>query len=353
MFSPIQQPTKSLPDLLKKKLYKILNPLLFFTAAVILLIIAFRDIGFDELIGSLKRADYSWVLLSLFFATLAFFSRARRWKLLIEPLGYSPSFKNTFYALMTGYLVNFLLPRLGEVTRCGSLNRSDKIPVDALFGTVLIDRAFDVIMLLLVLFSVFIINIELFGEFIKMNIFAPLYYRIFDWLSFSAFIWGAIFLTLAIVLTIIWMGRKKLVKTRFFRFIAKTAKGIINGMKTVFKMEKKWEFIAHTFFIWLMYFLMTWVVFFSLPSTSELKPVDALFVLAIGGMGMSAPVQAGIGAYHWIVSLGLTLYEIPRTSGIVFATIAHESQALLMILLGGFSLLMLYLQNKRTGKEKK
>jgi glycosyltransferase 2 family protein len=102
-----------------------------------------------DLITGLRSARYEWVLLSLAFATFAFISRAVRWVLLIEPLGYKPAVINTFYALMTGYLANFILPRIGEITRCASLNRTERVPVDSLLGTVIIERITDLLVLLL------------------------------------------------------------------------------------------------------------------------------------------------------------------------------------------------------------
>jgi len=332
---------------LSRKLITGLKILLFTAVAVFFLFLAFREVHLSDLVHELKNADYSWVLLSLFFAALAFVSRAMRWIILIEPLGYKPSLKNTFYALMSGYLANFLLPRIGELTRCGSLNRTDGVPVDALLGTVIIDRFFDVIILIILLAVVFVVKIDFFGEFITDRLFIPF----LDRLSFSALIWVPAVFFILIIAVLFFFIRKKLLKNRMFSFIDSTARGILSGMRTLFRMRKKWQFIGHTLFIWLMYFLMTWVVFFSLPFTSHLRPVDALFLLVIGGMGMSAPVQAGIGAYHWIVSLGLTLYNIPRQEGVVFATITHESQALLMILLGTFSVIMIFIQQKRSGKE--
>lgn len=332
---------------MSRKLITVFKALLFLTVGFFFLFLAFRDVHLQDLLHGLKNADYSWVLLSLFFATLAFVSRALRWIILIEPLGYKPSFNNTFYALMSGYLANFLLPRIGELTRCASLNRTDRVPVDALLGTVIIDRIFDVIILIILLAVVFVVKINFFGDFITENLFIPF----LDRLNFPVLIWIPVLFFILIIAITFFFIRKRLLKNRFFSFINNTAQGVLDGMKTVFRMRKKWQFIGHTLFIWLMYFFMTWVVFFSLPSTSHLQPVDGLFLLVIGGLGMSAPVQAGIGAYHWIVSLGLTLYNIPRGEGIVFATITHESQALLMILLGTFSVFMVFIKQKRSGKD--
>ena len=125
--------------------------------------------------------------------------------------------------------------------------------------------------------------------------------------------------------------------------IRELIKGVFEGLKTIYKMKKRWQFIFHTVFIWLAYWMMTWVVVFALPSTSQLTMIDGLFILVIGGLGMSAPVQSGIGAFHWIVSRGLFIvYGIPIEKGLVFATISHESQSLLAISLGILSFALIF-----------
>ena len=130
-------------------------------------------------------------------------------------------------------------------------------------------------------------------------------------------------------------------------------RGVVVGLKTIIKMKDRWTFIFHTLLIWLMYFLMTYVLVFALPATSHLSPLDGLFLLVIGGMGMSAPVQGGIGAFHWIVTLGLSLYGVSRANGLVYATLSHESQSIFAILLGALSFVMLMIQNRKTLKNNK
>ncbi len=335
---------------MRKKLVNAARILLFLSIGIILLIIAFRDISLEDLVLGLRSANYSWVLLSLIFAFLAFISRAYRWILLIEPLGYKPSAKNTFYALMTGYLANFILPRIGEITRCGSLNRTDRIPVDSLMGTVITERISDLIVLLLLGIYIFFIEIEFFGDFLYNNIMIPVYQKIASWLSFPLFIYILIFASLLLLILFYRIIAILLRKYKFFRRFEKIAGRIYAGMKSVFQMKKTIPFLTHTIFIWLMYYLMTWAVFKALPATAGLGGNAVLFILVIGGLGMVAPVQGGIGAYHWIVSVGLGLYGISREEGLVYATLSHESQALLMILLGSLSMFIIFLKNKKASQ---
>jgi glycosyltransferase 2 family protein len=332
---------------MQAKLVSVGRILLFLAVGIFFLVLAFRDVQFEDLISGLLSARYEWVLVSLVFASLAFVSRTYRWILLIEPLGYSPSRKSTFYALMTGYLANFIFPRMGEITRCGSLNKTDGIPADSLLGTVIIERLSDLLALVVLLLIVLFVKFDLFGAFLFNNLIQPVYQKIFSWLDFPWFLWflAISFILLAVLfyrIILVWLNKYKI-----FRKLERVAGRVMDGMKTILDLKKKMQFLFHTIFIWLMYFLMTRALFASLPATADLGAATVLFILVIGGLGMAAPVQGGIGTYHWIVSMGLGLYEIPREEGLVFATLSHESQALLMIILGSFSALMVFGARKK------
>jgi uncharacterized protein (TIRG00374 family) len=251
---------------------------------------------------------------------------------------------------MLGYLANFAFPRIGEISRCGSLRKSDKIPMDSLIGTVIIERAIDMLVLLVLLFVIFIAKIEYFGLFIKENVFIPISKKFISTVDFSIYYWIGIVLVIGTSISLFYYFRKKFKRVKIVIKIRKIIRGVISGVKTVTKMRNRSAFMFHTFLIWFMYFLMTYVVIFSIPATSELKPIDGLFLLVIGGLGMAAPVQGGIGAFHWIVSLALSLYGISKADGLVFATIQHESQAIMAILLGAFSVVMLFVQSRRKRK---
>ena len=159
---------------MKKKIFKALRFLLFLSIAGILLYFAFKGVDFDRLWQSFLHARYGFILLYLLFGFLSLLSRAYRWLLLIEPLNYKPSFMNSLYALNTGYLANFAFPRLGELTRCASLSKAEKIPVDKLFGTVIIERIIDLVTVTILLFVLIIFRFDFFGTWLNENIFSPL-----------------------------------------------------------------------------------------------------------------------------------------------------------------------------------
>ena len=332
---------------LKKKLLTILNFLIFLTLGIILLYFAFRNISFQTLLSDLKNANYFWILLSLLLGFLGFVVRAYRWKMLIEPLGHKPPLKDAFHALMTGYLANYTLPRFGEVTRCATLSRTNKIPMDALIGTVIIERTIDMIVLFALVVIIFFARINFFGQFLKTQVFDPLHEKLITTLNFSSITWIAIISGIIILVIVFIQYRSRFSDFPFYRKTKKITLGIFEGLKTVFRM-KRWKlFVFHSVLLWFIYFLMTWVVVYSIPETSHLTALDGLFLLVIGSLGMAAPVQGGIGAFHWIIYKGLTIYGISREKGLVYATLSHESQTLLVVILGAYSFLLIFIERKK------
>jgi glycosyltransferase 2 family protein len=334
---------------LKKGLIQTLKFLGFLIVGVILLWLAFRNVELKKMVEGLMDANYFWVLLSLIFGFLAYLSRARRWMILINPLGYKPSFSGTFYSLMTGYLANLALPRIGEITRCVALGKKEKIPVDQLLGTVVIERTIDFISLMAILAGLLLFRSGEINQFLKVSIFVPLKEKVFSALGFTWIIWVIIIAIVFFSLFFLIRNRKKLRKIRFFAKIFDIARGIINGLKTITNLKRKGEFIFHTIFMWTCYTLMTWVVVFSIEPTSHLTFGDSIFLLVIGGLAMSAPVQSGLGAFHYIISRGLAFVEgVKLEDGLIYAFLTHESQMLFVILVGAFSFYMLS-RGKKSG----
>ncbi len=310
--------------------------------------LAFRSVDFNKLVAELREADYSWLLLSVFFGFIAFVSRARRWVLLINPLGHHPSLMNAFYALMTGYLANIALPRVGEITRCVALGRKEKIPVDQLIGTVVIERTIDFLSLLIIMIALIFTSSSDIGLFMKESILIPIEQNVIDVFGSTWILWTALFVIGTVSLGFIIGYRHSLRKIRFFAKMFDLAKGIINGLKTITNLKHKWEFIFHSVFIWLNYALMTWVVVFSLEVTSGITFGNSIFLLVIGGLAMSAPVQSGLGAFHYIISRGLLIvHDIPLEDGLVYALLTHESQLIFVVIVGAISFFMIFRKHSK------
>ncbi len=324
---------------MRKGILQTLKFLAFLAVGILLLWLAFRKVDTKKFIDDLRGANYYWLILSVLFGFFAFVSRSRRWILLIHPLGYNPSLKNSFYSVMTGYLANLALPRMGEITRCVALGKKEKIPVDQLIGTVVVERSIDFVSLMILMVILIFTSGAQVGMFLKNSIQIPIQ-KMFGgtWI-----IW--LVLSLVIIVTFILLVRYKhsLRKIRFFSKMFDVGRGVINGLKTIAYMERKWEFVFHTVFIWFNYALMTWVVVFSLESTSFLTIRDSLFILVIGGLGMSAPVSGGIGAFHYIIQQGLYIVKgIPLEDGFAYATLTHESQLIFVVITGAISFFIIF-----------
>jgi uncharacterized protein (TIRG00374 family) len=309
--------------------------------AGVLVWLAFRGIDFSLLVHEIRDANLFWLGLSIVLSIVAFFSRAYRWKLLIDPLGHHTPLSKAFYALMVGYLANLAFPRLGEITRCGALSKSGRIPFDQLLGTVILERALDVVCLLTALVITALVEADRLGSFVMEKIVHPIGIKAAALLH-SPLLWAA---ALVVVVLAAWWFRSRREEEGTHTLtgrIRDLVRGVGRGLQSIRTLEKPWAFLFHTLLIWTLYYYMAYACFFALPATSELSWRAALFVLVAGGIGMSVPVQGGIGAYHLLVSQGLVLYGILQQHAMAFATLVHTSQVLLVVVIGGSSLLLLF-----------
>jgi hypothetical protein len=284
-------------------------------------------------------------------------SRAWRWRLLLEPLGYKPSFLHCFYGVSIGYFANIAFPRMGEVVRCTILYQSDSVPVNQSFGTVILERLIDLLMLFSLIIIVLASQWDVFGTFFLREIWNPKQEAGTSSSGLRTVILISALVIAAVGVLLFWVYRKKIMASeRFLKLIA-FLKGIPQGLGTLFKMKKKGWFIFHTLFIWFNYFLMTWVCVFSYEPTKFLNAFDGLFLMVVGGLGMTAPVQGGFGAFHYLVEKALLIYGIqpgvdPVTGtvlhpGLVFATIVHSGQFIMTVFTGAISLLLFTLYRRK------
>jgi glycosyltransferase 2 family protein len=289
--------------------------------------------------------------LSLIAATFSHISRAVRWNMLFASMGYKARLSTTFYALMIGYFANLAVPRIGEITRCGIVSRQSKIPFNKVLGSVVAERAFDLVCMILIMFFVAVIRYDLLGEFITKNITDPMS-RSFQSGSTSLLIIVAVgAFMLAGFVWLLLMLRKKQTNNKIILFIRRFAGDLGEGLKSIWKLEHKFIFLGHTLFIWLVYAIMTWVCFYALPETSSMTFSDGIVIMIIGSVGIIAPSPGGIGAYQYIVSLALIeLYAVSSVTSLTLANIIFFSQWFFMIALGGFSFLMLFLIKRKNAQ---
>ena len=334
---------------MKKIILNILKFITFLSLGVVMMWLAFRDFNWQEFVGTLKKANYWWVALSMVIAYIGFWARAKRWQLLIEPLGYKVGLENAYHGVMIGYGANFLLPRIGEVSRCAVLNRTDKVPFDALIGTVIIERAMDLLMLILMLVFVFFAKLNFFGSYLHHKVLMPVV-KVFQqhWLLTLVFVLFCI-----ACVTLVFVFKSRIKKVAMVQKISALGKGVKGGIITAFKMKRKFEFLLYSVIIWVgCYWIMTWIPVLALPATANLDLMDGMFLLVIGGIAITAPVQGGYGVFHGAIILALTtLYQMKIVDARAFAVIIHESQSFMMIILGIFSFVYISLRNRKKKTE--
>lgn len=326
---------------MNKKTISTIKYSIFFLFGMILIYLVFKDADLTKMMNDLKHADYKWVLASFLLGYFAYVSRGYRWLLLLEPMGYKPKPINSVNSISITYFTNLILPRAGEIARATSLNQSEGIPVDKLLGTIVIERIIDMIILLFIIFSTVILRYnDLTNFFYKITSnshagegeshFAIYFFTIIIILSFVAFIL-----------------RNRIKTTSIYDKIRSFLSGVKEGVKTIKHMKSKGLFVFHTFFIWLMYYLMVYVVFFAIPETMHLTVLDGLFILVVGALGMIAPVPGGIGAYHGAVMIGLNLLGIPLDTALGFAVIVHTTQTLIALISGPIAIVMTSIEKKK------
>ncbi len=299
----------------------------------------------SEIFHSFKVAKYSWLILAFAMGILSHIFRTLRWKILMEPMGYYPSTKNVFMAVMIGYLANLAVPRLGEVSRCGILTRYEKIPFNKSFGTVITERAIDMLSFLLIFFLMIFTQSGRIQNYIEQKVYAPLENKLnFELIGQHYLLYLILGFAIAGIFAIILVHRRYKHSKLYLKFY-NLFLGLLEGMKSLTRIKKPLLFVAYTVGIWVMYLLMAYVVFFSLPETSMLRLDAGLAVLIFGSVGIMI-VQGGIGIYPAIVAETLFLWDVPETKGYAMGWLIWASQTLMILILGILSLIFLPILNK-------
>ena len=285
-----------------------------------------------DILDSFKSANYWWILLSLFLGILSHFSRAYRWRFLLEPMGYKPKFANAFMTVLMAYLVNLAMPRAGDLARGTAISKYENIPFEKAIGTIIAERIADVILLFFIIGIAFISQAEL----IKSYLFKD---------GISSTVIGIVILVVLMLLAFIGYSLVQRAKRGFLFKVKKFVNGLFEGAISIFKMKNKWAFIFHTIFIWFMYVLMFYVVTFALPETTNL-PFEAIIVgFVVGGLSM-ALTNGGLGTYPVFVASALILYNVEDNPARAFGWIMWTAQTLMVIVFGGISFILLPIYNR-------
>lgn len=331
---------------MNKTLANALKYILSLAASLLLLYFAFRDISFSEISKQFATADYKWIALSIVFAILSHIVRAYRWLLLMRPLGHHFSLFHSFLAVMTGYFMNTVIPRAGELARCGILQKMNGTPFTTALGTIVLERMIDMLILLLLLM---IVLAGAYGE-LNQLIYNSIYSKI-PAVPLSFYL-AALLFGIAL-LALVYLMRKRIMDSSFFAKFRNISLQVITGVLSIRNVQNKTVFVFLSLLIWLMYYLMAFVLFFAFPDTSHLDIWFGLIVLVMGAFGMAAPVQGGFGAYHLMVGTVFALRGLSVEQGILMATFMHTIQTLTLLIAGGLSFLIALSFVEKKGKEGK
>lgn len=322
---------------MNKNLAAVLRYLVFAGIAGFLLWYIFKGEDIDKLVAYARKMDYRWILLSMAVSVPAYFIRARRWNLLLDSLGYKTTLANSTKAVNIGYLANLAFPRLGEVTRCTILNRTNKIPLNTLIGTVVAERAIDVICLLALIVAVILLRIETLGNYMIQNIVKPIGDKM------AAIAGNTLYMVIigVSILALFVAFRIVVQRSKFGQKVKGFVADFTSGLTAVFRLKRLGFFWLLTTAMWVVYFLMMYVCFFGIPEIATLGFVDSLFLFVMGSIGMAVPTPGGVGSYEFAITEALKFIGIGAQQGLVLATVFHISQIATTCLLGAVSLLTL------------
>lgn len=307
-------------------------------------------IPLETVLGNLWEDISNAKLIYIFYSFLLFifsnFLRGYRWNLILSSLGYKLNHSKTFLAVMSMYFANLIVPRLGEVTRCGILQKTQDVPVSTSLGSVVAERLLDVLSLFLLIFLALVLEFDRLGGFFR-DFFTEKLGSLSQNIGLLIVL-GVIVLGLLLVVYLFFRNNKEKITTHsLFIKIKNFIKELAAGFTSILKVRNPFGFWGSTIFIWVAYYLMSFLVFFAMPATENLGISAGLSVLIMGGLGMSAPVQGGFGTFHLLVSSILVLYGIPIEEGKSYATLLHSSQVLFILFFGGISMIIALVMGKK------
>ncbi len=319
---------------MKKKLSKIIQIVLPLALGLFLIWYTYNKFSPDQL-KQLKenflKADYLYIWISMLFGALSHFSRAYRWNYLLEPIGYRARLPNSFMAVSIGYLLNFAIPRSGEVSRALVINKYDKVPFEKAFGTIVAERIADLFISVCILFAALFLQFDTLWGLMDTHNINPEKLAVF----------GAAGIIMVLLFWIYLRRTRSALGQKIRNFI----NGLKEGMLSILSMKKKWAFIAHTIFIWTMYVLMFYICIFAFPETQTITFSQTLSLFVVGSFTI-AFTNGGFGTYPFLIAEAILLYGVDYTVGTSFGWIVWLSQTAVIVFLGIISFLVLPIYNK-------
>lgn len=287
-------------------------------------------VSIEELMVYVKKADYTWILLGMFLGLLSHLSRAYRWLFQLEPMGYKVKFGNSIMAVFATYLINYTIPRAGEVARASILTNYEDVPFEKGFGTIVAERIADMIVMLgIIAITLFLQFDFIYGFLIEKFNLTKVIMALLGFVIAAAILFGYI----------------KKSKSKIALKLKGLVTGLIEGALSIFKMKKKWAYIFHTLFIWGMYLLMFYITSLSIVELNEIS-LGAVLIGFISASFSIAATNGGIGSYPLAIYAAFSIFGIAEEPSIAFGWIMWASQTLMIIVFGGLSLIYLPIYNR-------
>ncbi|MDR1982037.1 MAG: flippase-like domain-containing protein [Tannerellaceae bacterium] len=300
----------------------------------------YRKMNFTEIWDTIKHGvRYDILLFSLLFGLIANIVRAYRWGLLVHSLGERFKLNNLIYAVLGNYAINFVLPRVGEVWRCGIITKYEKISFSKLLGTLLIDRMSDTLTVGILTVLIFFFHFDFFTNFFARN---PGLVEGFQ--EHFGSVW--LYMALVVLISVVWFTFARLSHLTLVQKTKGLLKNVWEGMKSVWLMKRKMRFLIQTVLIWMLYFLFFYITFYAFDFTKGLGVGVGLIAFTMSSIAVGAPVQGGIGAWHFMVIATLVSFGVKEGDAAAFALVVHTTQSIWTALCGLFGIAALPLTNK-------
>lgn len=311
-----------------KKAANTIKYILSLVLALVFVWFAFRKVDWTAFWEGVKETRWIHVVFYFLASIGALLFRVERWRCLLRPFDDKPKRMTIWDANNIGNIVNIALPGAGEFVRCGYVS-SKKIGYEKALGTIVCERACDIVAILLIFAAALLINWKRFGNFFRERMVDPVAGEAnfnFAWILVGIVVLAAV---------AIWVILRFRDRNKSFRKAADALLGLWVGFVSISKIKNKFAFFLYTVGIWTMYVLMSYFIIRALPFADGMNFLDAMFISSIGNFASVIPVPGGIGAYHYLIAISLqTIYAASWDQGILMATLAHEGHAILIAVLG-------------------
>lgn len=307
------------------RLIRILLPLLL---GAFILYWVYRDFDFERAFQVLRHGlRWDWMALSLFFGVWSHVERGLRWRQTLDPLGVYPRKSHLVDAIYLSYATSLVVPRLGEVSRCGVLSRYDGVPFSKSLGTVVTERMVDALCMLLIAGVTLLLELPVFLTFFhQTGTKVPSLVHLFS----SPWFYVALFSVVGVVVVLVWMVRALSV----FERVRGVVLDVWQGIMSLRRVRNVPLFVLHTVLMWFCYFLHFYLTFFCFPFTDGLSIEAGLVMFVAGTFAVIVPTPNGAGPWHFAVITMMMLYGVDAVDASTFALLVHGVQTLLVVVLG-------------------